>query len=496
MSPTDAAPPTAVPAPPDGAAPPPRDRTRPGATAAVAVGTLAGALYLALGWVRFSTARSGNYDLGIFTQAAQHWASGRLPASAIRSVDSLFADHFSPVTVLFGAGWAVRPDPRSLVVVQSLALGLTVALVALAAARVLPPRWAATLAVAAALAKGTISAASFDVHETTLGTPLMAGLCWGLLERRWRPVVACSAGLLLVKEDLGLTVVVAGLVWWRLTGERRRGLLLGALGVAGFVAANAVVVLASPDHRSPYLQFLLGGTGNPQGLAGAVVTGGVRWAPIVLFVLTAGIVGLRSPLAALALPTLAWRAMSSNTSYWQTYFHYDVILVPVAALALADVLGRLRRGEVLARGRTAWPRTSRGRTALVGVAVIGAGWAAGMGVAKVAAWQPWVPGRYVEVPVMRDAAALVRQVPRDAPVVAQQDLGPAVLSRVDVRMLASTVPARGGWVLLTPDGDQLGAPQDLKRAWLERQRSRPGVTVLRRGDVVLVRLPGVEVVQL
>src|SRR5512146_1426982 len=63
------------------------------------------AVYLALGWVRLRTGAAGNYDLGIFTQAAQRWASGRWPGSSIRSVDNLFADHFSPITVLFGLGW-------------------------------------------------------------------------------------------------------------------------------------------------------------------------------------------------------------------------------------------------------------------------------------------------------------------------------------------------------------------------------------------------------
>jgi hypothetical protein len=58
------------------------------------------------------------------------------------------------------------------------------------------------------------------------------------------------------------------------------------------------------------------------------------------------------------------------------------------------------------------------------------------------------------------------------------------------------VPARGGWVLLTPAGDQLGAPEAAKRRWLDQQRARPGVEVFSRGDVVLVRLPAVESVEL
>ena len=66
--------------------------------------------HYALGSVRLATGRAGNYDLGIFAQAAQSWAAGRLPGSGIRSLDNLFADHFSPVTLLYGIGWLAWPE--------------------------------------------------------------------------------------------------------------------------------------------------------------------------------------------------------------------------------------------------------------------------------------------------------------------------------------------------------------------------------------------------
>jgi hypothetical protein len=472
---------------------------------AAGAGGPAFALYLALGWVRFSTGHSGNYDLGIFAQAAQHWARGEWPGSGIRSLSSLFADHFSPVTILFGLGWLIWPDPRSLLVVQSAALALAVALAGAAAARHLPLRLAVPVTAASALAKGLISAASFDVHETALGTPLVAGLAWGLLERRRRVVLGCAAASLLVKEDLGLTVLAAAAVWWCFTGDRRTALSLAALGLGGLVAANAVISWVAPGHRSPYLQFLFGASGNPQGLHGAAVLEGSRWAPGLLFGLAAGAIGLRSPLALLALPTLAWRAASSNVSYWQTYFHYDALLVPIAALALTDVLRRPagRPAEAPLRA-TGWSRGwwhaaggVRARGQLRGVLLTGAlVWSAWIGLAKVAAWQPWDPHRYELSAPMRDATALGQLVPRGSAVVAQQDLGPAVLARVDVRMLTDTVPAWGRWVLLTSDGSQLGAPLAAKRHWLAVAAARPGVTIVRRGTCVLVGLPAQELVRL
>jgi hypothetical protein len=311
-------------------------------------------------------------------------------------------------------------------------------------------------------------------------------------------VLPCSAGLLLGKEDLGLTVLVAAAIWWWLTRDRRTALGLAGLGLVGFAVSNAVLIWVNPDHQNPYLQFLIGGaSGNPQGLAGAQAVGGSRWAPALAFVLAAGVIGVRSPLAALALPTLAWRAASSNTSYWQTYFHYDALLVPIAAIALVDVLARLRRGELApVSGRRGRPGRRGLAIALAVLAVAGLGGSAVSGLRTVASWQPWVIDRYRLSATVRDAAALGELVPRGAPVVVEQQLGPAVLARVDVRMLASTVPADGGWVLLSPDGDQLGAPETSKRAWLAAQQARPGVRVVRRGTVVLVQLPAVERVEL
>jgi hypothetical protein len=326
-----------------------------------------------------------------------------------------------------------------------------------------------------------VSAAVFDVHETGLGTPLMAGLAVGLLERRRRVVVGCALALLLVKEDLGLTVVVAGLLWWRLTGERRVGLLLAGAGVAGLVVAFAVVLAVNPEHSTPYLQFLTGASGNAQGLPGTGVIGGHRWEPVLLFAATAGLVGLRSPIALLAVPTLAWRFASSNEAYWQTYFHYDVVLVPIAAVALIDVLS----------DSAARPPVSLRRT-VVGLAALGV--AGALGVVKVAAWPLLDPGAYRLSPRLAAAADVAARLPAGEAVAVQQELGPALVDRLDVRML-STLPAGPvRWVVLTPDGSSLGASAAAKQAWLAAQTGRAEVTT--RDGIVVVRLPAPEIVRL
>ncbi len=53
-----------------------------------------------------------------------------------------------------------------------------------------------------------------------------------------------------------------------------------------------------------------------------------------------------SPLAAIALPTLAWRLLSTMESYWASTWHYSLVLMPVVFLALLDAVVRVRYGVV------------------------------------------------------------------------------------------------------------------------------------------------------
>jgi uncharacterized membrane protein len=448
-------------------------------------------LYTCIGLVRYDTGRAGGFDLGIFSQAAQRWQRGELPGSAIRHVDNLFADHFSPITALFGVAWWVWADPRSLLVAQALAVAGCFAVVGAAWASRLSGWWLALLVAGYGLAKGVVSAVVFDVHEVGLGAPAMALLCVGLLQGRRRLVLGAAAALLLVKEDLGATVVVAGAVWFLRTRDRRTSMWLVALGFAGLAIAFGTILLAS-GGPSLYVSSLLNGTAASP-FAEPLADPGSRFAPLLLFALTAGILGLRSPIALLAAPTLLWRFVSSNTAYWQTYFHYDLLLVPIAAVALLDVLHRdLRLPAALQRGATRIRRfgiVHAGAFALVAFVAI-------TGIAKAATLPVLSLDAYRLHPPLTDVQALARSVPDGERVVAQQNLTLPLIAAHDVQLLSPTPVPKARWVVLTATGSQLGADLRAKRQWLDRESTTPGVRVTRRGDTVLVELPTPQPVSL
>lgn len=441
-------------------------------------------LYLAVGLARYAGGRSGNYDLGIFSQGAANWSRFQVPGSSIRGLDNLLSDHFSPITVFFGLAWRVWSDPRSLIVVQAMMLAGAVGVISHAYCRRVSPVATVCVCVLLGVSKGIVSASVFDVHEVSFGVFFMSLLCYSLLDGRRGLFMASCVALLFVKEDLGLTVIVAAGLWWWRTRDRVSSLFVAGAGVVGLVVAFTAISLLNPNGESPYLHFMPGtGAGGGGGTGGSSLLDLTRWQSLLLFVGTLGLVGLRSGIALLALPTLAWRILSSNPSYWQTHFHYDAILVPVAAFALLEVWVQ------------AGPDGVRRRT-LRAASVVCLALVALMGLDRVASWNILSADSYRLSPELRDAQILTRVVPDGAPVAAQQNLGPILLDRLDVHMLATNSNNSVEWVLLTDDDSVLGAPEPAKREWIDAQSKRASVTISRRNNVVLVRLPGRELAQL
>ena len=92
---------------------------------AVVAAILSSALYSWIGLARYGRGEYGNYDLGIFLQAASSWVTTGRPYSEIKGIN-LLGDHFSPITAVFGGAYALWPDPRSLILTQSVSLGIMV----------------------------------------------------------------------------------------------------------------------------------------------------------------------------------------------------------------------------------------------------------------------------------------------------------------------------------------------------------------------------------
>ncbi|HEX7351764.1 DUF2079 domain-containing protein [Brachybacterium sp.] len=310
--------------------------------------------YGVLGSQQYRNLVARSWDLGIFTQLARAYGEMRAPIVPIKGdAVNLLGDHFHPLLVLLAPVWWVWPSGEALLWTQALLFGVSaIPLTRLAIDR-LGTRLGTLAGAAYVFSFGLQSAAAVQFHEIAFAVPLLALSLTALLEGRVRAAVLWAAPLVLVKEDLGLTVALLGvLIALRHRPHRGEGLALAGWGAGWFVLSTFVLLpLLNTAGQYDYTDNL----GSPL----EVLWPPVKWLTALMLLLAAGIIGGRSPLIVLMLPTLAWRFTGTVEFYWDWYWHYNAVLMPIALAALLDALGDPRTGRAAAWWRTDAPRPAR-----------------------------------------------------------------------------------------------------------------------------------------
>jgi uncharacterized membrane protein len=308
-------------------------------------------LYATISVAGFERLQVRSFDLGIFEQAIRHYAHLQAPIVDLEGAGHNFlGDHWSPAIVVFAPFYRLFPTPVTLLVGQAVVIALAVVPITRAGMRHLG-RWSGVaVGLAFGMSYGVQAAVSFDVHEVCLAVPLLAFALEALLASRWVAVAAWAAPLVLVKEDLGLTVAALGLVLV-LVGARRWGFGLVAFGLASVALTMTVLI--------PHFAMEAGGSRlselSSQSGAGDSLLHRILSLPLnvvqsepkattvlLLLAVTAGL-AMRSPMLIMVLPTLGWRFLSTNQFFWGQSFHYDVVLMPIVFAALIDGVVRARR---------------------------------------------------------------------------------------------------------------------------------------------------------
>ncbi|MFC7457243.1 DUF2079 domain-containing protein [Brachybacterium sp. GCM10030267] len=307
---------------------------------------LATLAYGLLGSQQFHHLVARSWDLGIFTQLARAYGELRAPIVPIKGDGvNLLGDHFHPILALLAPVWWAWPSGEALLWTQALLFGLSaIPLTRLAIDRLGAPL-GALAGAAYVFSFGLQSAAAVQFHEIAVAVPLLALSLTALLRQRMLGAILWAAPLVFVKEDLGLTVaLLGGIIALRHREYRTEGLGLVCWGAGWFITATFVILpLLNPAGQYDYTDNL----GSPF----EVFWPPMKWLTVLMLLLAAGLIGARSPLIALMLPTLAWRFTGTVEFYWDWYWHYNAILMPIALAAMLDALGDRRTGRA-----TAWLR--------------------------------------------------------------------------------------------------------------------------------------------
>ena len=378
--------------------------------------------YSVIQWKAFSVP---SWDLGIFTQLLRKYSELSVPIVEIKGPGfNLWGDHFHPLLMVLTPFYWLFPSGLTLLILQDLLFAWSAVPITRYARKRIGPLWGTVAGFSYILSWGLAEAVQAQFHEIALAVPLIAFGLVHWLEGR-RKLAWVEIGLLVfVKEDLGLTVAMFGLIliWlaWgeeahrgvvaemrraqesghqthtlrpfpkrtraslRRTisgGEATTGLSFFIWGMFWFVAAIMVIL---PHFNSnggwDYTQnlsesgtattSLIGFLENLLGPSQKIVT-------VLLLLVAMGVVGLRSPIFFLMLPTLAWRFAGNVTYYWGWQWHYSAVLMPIAILALVDGVDRIR-GH--ARVRPTYKRWLAGTAVVVSLfGSIGMAWNGPMG---------------------------------------------------------------------------------------------------------------------
>ena len=347
------------------------------ATIVVVIGAWVMIYYSIVQWETMKPVPS--WDLAIFSELAKAYAHFQAPIVPVKGDGfNLLGDHFHPILITLGPIWRLFPTPLSLLITQDLLLAVSAWPLTRLAGRLTNQWVGGALGLVYVLSWGMQGAVAAQFHEIAFAMPMLAFASAAFVERRWVAVTAWSAPLVLVKEDMGLTVLMIGVAviltslvptCYRTCtvggpradgadGEaddaaarnRRRGVRLGVGMIVGGVAAFlfSVLVFLPAFNINGVWDYGLSSENKPAAPDALIQKVKV----VVMLILTSGVVGLTSPWLLVVLPTLAWRFLGSVDFYWVwDNWHYNVTLMPIAIGALLDVVARRRAHGAYLAGR-------------------------------------------------------------------------------------------------------------------------------------------------
>ncbi|TDO89591.1 putative membrane protein DUF2079 [Enemella evansiae] len=314
----------------------------------LAVGAFA--VYTLLSTLQWRRYESPSWDLGIFTQVVQQYARLQPPIVHIKGADyNILGDHFHPILALLAPIYAVFPSAYTLLLLQALLVAISVFFIAKTAHEQLGAAAGWLIGLAYAICWGVQQAVVVQFHEVAMGAPILAIALWALLRKSWLTAAIWGSLLVFVKEDLGLTVLVFGLV---LAWRSKRWILGGAVaawGLVMFVLTTKVFLPAlNPNSQYDYDKYLDMSQvlADPFGNLAEILTNDKKMATVLLLLACTGFFLLRSSLAWLVLPTLAWRFLSNNEGHWGQTWHYSLMLMPIAYAGAVDGIAKLRESGV------------------------------------------------------------------------------------------------------------------------------------------------------
>jgi uncharacterized membrane protein len=452
------------------------------------------AFFSALAVAQHEALQTYSADLGNHDQAIWNTIHGRLfRFTNMAGLDSRLALHFEPILLPISLSYLVYSDPRTILVLQTVVVGLGALPVFWLAREKLNSDLVALVFPLAYLLFPALEAANlFDFHTVTLAVPFLLYAFYFLQGRRYGLFALFAVLAMSCKEDIPLLLAMLGIYIFVVQKDRKAGVLtfVGS-GCWFYIAVCLISPRFSPIGQNVHLEryAYLGQT--PQEVASTVLTRpGLIWEQLVvkarvgyyLYQLLAPVAftSLFSPQTFLiSLPSLAINLLSQYEGMQEVNrYHYAAPLVPfviISSVYGVDFLATLgwKRLKIPSR-KTLY--------LLSGVVLITSlCYHYYLGFSPLSAQVQW--------PAVTEhhhmAQELIDQIPPTASVSAQFNLNPHVSQRETLYMFPNINDAE--YIFL--DVDSLGNKDDIN-TWIKEQllENGPfGIAAARDGYLLLQR---------
>ena len=414
-----------------------------------------GLLYSTLSVIRHSHFESGGFDLGIYDQAVWQYSRFQVPYNTIKE-RFILGDHLTLTLPLLAPLFWFWEDARMLLIFQAFWLASSsIAIFLLGRLRKFSPFVSFAVSFVYSLFYGIQYAVFFDFHPVIIGVGLLPWVGYLLETKRIRLLWIAVALLLLTQENMGVALAGLGLIYVFQRQYRSTALLFIFAGFLSSFVAMKIVGYFSPIgfEYAPVL---------PKSIVDFITqlfnSSEKRQVWLYSFAWFS-FLPLLSPGAVLAVILDLSQYFVTGPALvrmWSPYMHHRAILAPLFTLGALEGLRRVRSIiQKINLSKNAIARINKFILPSLSIVLL-----LSAGVQQYGFHYPLnklVKREFWKAEVwMRDNEELLKLVPADAPVAAQQNLVPHLSHRKEIYLAWPRYHDEKGWQL-----DFAGKPEYL-----------------------------------
>ncbi|MEW6104598.1 MAG: DUF2079 domain-containing protein [bacterium] len=310
------------------------------------------AVYSYLSIIQYNAFHTGHHDLAVFDEAIWNTIEGRILNTSVTLGYNFLGEHFSPMLLILAPFYFIWQDPRMLLILQSLFLGIGAIPIFLIAKDKLKHNLLSLSFSFAYLFHPFISRVNlFEFHEICLAPFFLLFTFYFLQRRIWWFYFIFLFFSLMVKEDVSLITTALG-IYSFFKINKKIGIITFIIGIFWVYISVSILMpyikkeTATTMVDSTYKHFGRFNLGkspseiiknlifNPQNISEVLFfLANEKLATIILLILPLGLLSIFSPVILISLPEIILHFLSIFPYQFLLGWQYSAPILPFAIIS-------------------------------------------------------------------------------------------------------------------------------------------------------------------